>query len=175
MTEVTTGMYPFYERPFDIELALEICNGKRPAFALETPSCYIELAKLCMDPDLQKRPTAETIRDKLTEWHSFVKESNDYDEFDELNKSDELDEFNKPDECNEIDESNEKLQIINEFMIADMRISELAITLKEHPDIIYQYASKFINTHDIAQQYKKRSNQHDIYDVGSIPLKFQLT
>ncbi|RIB21778.1 kinase-like domain-containing protein [Gigaspora rosea] len=41
MAEVTTGMYPFCERPFDIELALEICNGKRPAFALETPSCYI--------------------------------------------------------------------------------------------------------------------------------------
>ncbi|CAG8545927.1 2058_t:CDS:2 [Gigaspora margarita] len=49
-----------------------------------------------------------------------------------------------------------------------MRIPELAITLKEHSDIIYQYASKFINTHDIAQQYKERSNQHGIY--GSIPV-----
>ncbi|RIB21777.1 hypothetical protein C2G38_2077323, partial [Gigaspora rosea] len=105
----------------------------------------------------------------LTEWHSFVKESNEFDESDELNKSDELDKFNKPDEFNEIDEFNKKLQIINEFMIADMRIPELAITLN-------QYASKFINTHDIAQQYKKRSNQHEIYgmNVGSIPLKFQL-
>ncbi|CAG8806139.1 27357_t:CDS:1, partial [Gigaspora margarita] len=51
-----------------------------------------------------------------------------------------------------------------------MRIPELAITLKENPDIIYQYASKFINTHDIAQQYKERSNKHDIYGMGdSIP------
>ncbi|RIB06190.1 hypothetical protein C2G38_2217724 [Gigaspora rosea] len=102
MAEMTTGIYTFCGHPFDIELALEICDGKRPEFALETPSCYIELAKLCMDSDLQKRPTAETI------------------------------------------------------------------PLKKYSDIIYRYASKFINTHDISQKYKERNNQHDIY--GSIPV-----
>ncbi|CAG8621739.1 4635_t:CDS:2 [Gigaspora margarita] len=49
-----------------------------------------------------------------------------------------------------------------------MRILEPSITLKEHPDVIYRYASKFINTHDIAQQYKERNNKIDIY--GSIPV-----
>ncbi|RIB17452.1 kinase-like domain-containing protein [Gigaspora rosea] len=167
MAEMTTGIRPFCGRSFDIELALEICNGKRPVFALETPNCYIELAKLCMDSDSQKRPTAETIRDKLSEWHSLV---NQPDEFDEFDKSDELDESNKLDEFDESDESNKELQIINEFMVADMRIPELSITLKKHPDIVYRYASKFINTHDIAQQYEERNNQ-----IGSIPLNFQLT
>ncbi|CAG8722212.1 21138_t:CDS:1, partial [Racocetra persica] len=45
----------------------------------------------------------------------------------------------------------------------DMRILELSINLKEHPDIAYRYASKFINTHEIAQQYKERNNHLDIY------------
>ncbi|RIB17448.1 kinase-like domain-containing protein [Gigaspora rosea] len=159
MAEITTGIRPFCGRSFDIELALEICNGTRPVSALETPSCYIELAKLCMNSDSQKRPTAKKICDKLSEWHSFV---NRPDEFDE---SDELDETNKLDEFDESDESNKELQIINEFMVADMRIPELSITLKEQHDIIYRYASKFINTHDIAQQYKERNGQ-----IGSIPV-----
>ncbi|RIB17450.1 hypothetical protein C2G38_2088175, partial [Gigaspora rosea] len=148
MAEMTTGIRPFCGRSFDIELALEICNGKRPVFALETPSCCIELANLCMDSDSQKRPTAEAIRDKLSEWHSLVNQPDEFNEFDE---SDELDESNKLDESDESDESNKELQIINEFMVADMRIPELSITLKEHPDI------------DIAQQYKERNNQ--IVDV----------
>ncbi|CAG8852283.1 3610_t:CDS:2, partial [Racocetra persica] len=46
----------------------------------------------------------------------------------------------------------------------------LSIILKEFPDIVYRYASKFINTHEIAQQYKERNNQLDIYGIGSIPI-----
>ncbi|CAG8466451.1 33473_t:CDS:2 [Racocetra persica] len=53
-------------------------------------------------------------------------------------------------------------------MAADIRILELLINLKEHPDIAYRYASKFINTHEIAQQYKERNNHLDIY--GSNPV-----
>ncbi|CAG8621012.1 17014_t:CDS:1, partial [Gigaspora margarita] len=89
---------------------------------------------------------------------------NQPDEFDEFDESDELDESNKLDEFDEYDESNKELQIINEFMVADMKIPELSITLKEHPDIIYRYASKFINTHDIAQQYEERNNQIGMSD-----------
>ncbi|RIB02722.1 kinase-like domain-containing protein [Gigaspora rosea] len=180
MAEMTTGIRPFYERSFDTKLAIGISCGKRPEFALRTPNCYIELAKSCMHLDSQKRPTAETIYNKLSEWHNFVKESNEtyeldefvesdeYDEPDEFNnpneydKSDEVNESNKPDEYDKSDKSNEKLQIISEFMAADRIIPELSIILREHPDIVY--ASRFINTHDIAQYYKEISDQFNLKD-----------
>lgn len=162
-------MRPFYGHSFGVELALEICFGKRPDFALGTPNCYIKFAELCMHSDSQKRPTAETIHNKLSEWHVLVKESNksyefdDSDEFDEFNEFDELDEYDNRNEFNEPNESNEKSEIISEFM-ADRRIPELSVILKKHPDIVY--TSKLINTHDIAQQYNERINQNNKYDMG---------
>ncbi|CAG8770671.1 3764_t:CDS:1, partial [Racocetra persica] len=64
----------------------------------------------------------------------------------------EHDESSKPNKLDGSDESDEKLQIISEFMDADARIPELSITLQEHPDIVY--LSKYINTHNITQRYK---------------------
>ncbi|CAG8810839.1 20240_t:CDS:2, partial [Racocetra persica] len=87
----------------------------------------------------------------------------------EFYKSDKLDESNKPDRFGEPDKSNEKSQIISEFMAADMKIPELSKNLKdlkEHSE--YRYTSKLINTDEIAQQYRKRNNPFDIY--GSIPV-----
>ncbi|CAG8759429.1 16557_t:CDS:2, partial [Gigaspora rosea] len=97
----------------------------------------------------------------LSEWHSLVKESDNSDESDDSN---ELDEYDKRNEFNESDESNEKSLIINEFMAADMKIQELSIILKEHPDIVH--ASKLINRNDIVQEYKVWNNQHNEYDMG---------
>ncbi|RIB21790.1 hypothetical protein C2G38_2034115 [Gigaspora rosea] len=75
---------------------------------------FVELAKLCMDSDLQKRPTAETIHNKLSEWHSFVKESAEFDESDEI---DVLDKYDKRNEFNESNEYHEKLKIANSASI----------------------------------------------------------
>ncbi|RIB10893.1 kinase-like domain-containing protein [Gigaspora rosea] len=61
MTEVSTGQRPFDGYEFGTELALKICTGFRPDFALGTPDCYIELAKQCMDSDPFKRPSAYDI------------------------------------------------------------------------------------------------------------------
>ncbi|CAG8843303.1 13977_t:CDS:1, partial [Racocetra persica] len=116
----------------------------------------------------------------LSEWHNLINQPNESDELDynsnELNESfDGLDEFDKLNELNEsnnsnkfyesdnpdeFDESNEKLKIISEFMAADMYIQELSITLQELPNV--KHTSKFINTQEIAQQYKKRSDQINI-------------
>ncbi|CAG8802171.1 34219_t:CDS:1, partial [Racocetra persica] len=112
----------------------------------------------------------------LSEWYDFINQPNESDDesyelyesdefdynFDELNEFDKFNELNESDKFDELDESNEKLKIISEFMAADMRIQELSITLQQHPDV--KHASRFINTHEIAQQYKKRSNQINITD-----------
>ncbi|CAG8738584.1 7482_t:CDS:2, partial [Gigaspora rosea] len=96
----------------------------------------------------------------LSEWHSLVKESDKSDEFDDSNEF----EDDKQNEFNESDGFNEKLQLVSEFIAADIKIPELSIILKEHPDIVY--TSKLINRNDIVQEYKVRNNQHNKYDMG---------
>ncbi|CAG8489586.1 6503_t:CDS:2 [Scutellospora calospora] len=82
---------------------------------------------------------------------------------DKFYESDEFDKFDK------LNEPDEKLKIISEFMAAD----KLSRTLPEYPDIAY--TSKFINTHKIAQLYKKRSEQLSVkYEKGDYILKFLL-
>ncbi|RIB22815.1 kinase-like domain-containing protein [Gigaspora rosea] len=182
MAEMTTGIPPFYGCSLNIDLALKICKGARPDFAIETPNCYIELARLCMHSDSQKRPTAKTIHSKLSEWYNFINRSGEYDEFSEVDEYGEFDEFDETDEYNELDEFdkfddadkpdnnlnesngiNEKLEIIREFRAADMKIPELSSTLQKYPNVIY--SSRFINTHDVAQKYhKEKSDQLNAID-----------
>ncbi|RIB20018.1 kinase-like domain-containing protein [Gigaspora rosea] len=77
MSEMSTGQRPFNGYPFVKSLAFKICNGLRPEFASGTPSCYIELAKKCMDFDLKERPNAEQVYDKLQEWIKCIEDSVD--------------------------------------------------------------------------------------------------
>ncbi|RIB20548.1 kinase-like domain-containing protein [Gigaspora rosea] len=64
MAEITTGIPPF--DLFDNDLALKICGGLRLKFAPGTPDCYIKLAKLYMNSDPQKRPTAKVLFDEFS-------------------------------------------------------------------------------------------------------------
>ncbi|RIB22592.1 kinase-like domain-containing protein [Gigaspora rosea] len=75
MYEVSIGQRPFENYQFDVDFAIKICNGLRPEFASGTPSCYIELAKQCMDSDPQKRPTAFDLYSMLNEWKKCMEDS----------------------------------------------------------------------------------------------------
>src|SRR5205085_6598187 len=61
MSLVSTGQRPFYNIAHDTNLAIKICEGVRPAFSINTPKSYIELAYKCMNADPNNRPTAEEI------------------------------------------------------------------------------------------------------------------
>ncbi|CAG8693820.1 17566_t:CDS:1, partial [Cetraspora pellucida] len=87
-------------------------------------------------------------------------EFDESDKFDGLNKSDKFDEFNESVNPSGLDESNEKSKIISEFMAADMRIQELSTSLREYLNV--KHTSRFINTHEIARQYKERSDKINI-------------
>ena len=45
MSEISTGQRPFDGCKFDISLAIKICKGLQPEFALGTPNYYIKFAK----------------------------------------------------------------------------------------------------------------------------------
>ncbi|RIB26459.1 kinase-like domain-containing protein [Gigaspora rosea] len=77
MAEMSTGQRPFDGHEFGTKLAVKICNGLRPAFARETPKCYIELAERCMNSDPQKRPSAQDIYYKINNWLYEIASSDD--------------------------------------------------------------------------------------------------
>ncbi|CAG8567436.1 4678_t:CDS:10 [Acaulospora morrowiae] len=140
MAEISVGIPPFNGHKFDSNLALKVCNGLRPGFALGTPDCYVEFAKLCMSLNPQKRPTAKVIFNKLEEWYDLL------DDPDEL-------------EIDEIDERNEAdIEIINDFWKSDEIIKQLPMALQKHHDPTY--TSNFINTYDISRQYKVFSEKN---------------
>ncbi|RGB32983.1 kinase-like domain-containing protein [Rhizophagus diaphanus] len=68
MTELSSGIPPFYERKHDDILALAICNGIRPEFGKGTPEIYKKLAYRCMNANPDQRPTARELYDVLKFW-----------------------------------------------------------------------------------------------------------
>src|SRR6184192_2969383 len=61
MWEFTTGKKPFYDRPHDEYLMLDILKGERPQITDDTPGFYAELMKRCWDQNPENRPTAREI------------------------------------------------------------------------------------------------------------------
>ncbi|RGB36279.1 hypothetical protein C1646_697585 [Rhizophagus diaphanus] len=45
MWEFTFGIPPFNDKAHDLQLALDICKGKRPEIIENTPQCYVDLMK----------------------------------------------------------------------------------------------------------------------------------
>src|SRR5207247_7115913 len=89
MSVVSTGQQPFYNIAHDTNLAFKICEGVRPAFSINTPKFYIELAYKCMDANPDKRPTAEELGEIIEFWrNSFDNESKlikeEFEEMDEI-------------------------------------------------------------------------------------------
>ncbi|RIB00422.1 kinase-like domain-containing protein [Gigaspora rosea] len=76
-TQVADIYGPFDGQKFDIELAVKICEGSRPEFALGTPKCYIELVEKCMDSDPKERPNAYYIRKTIDRWLNKIDSSDD--------------------------------------------------------------------------------------------------
>ncbi|RIA84043.1 kinase-like domain-containing protein [Glomus cerebriforme] len=59
--EIVTGYPPFHDRPHDLQLALDICNGARPIIPDHIPKSIVNLLLRCWDPDPKKRITAIEI------------------------------------------------------------------------------------------------------------------
>jgi len=90
LSVISTGQRPFYNISHDRDLAFKICEGLRPAFSINTPKFYIELAYKCMDADPDNRPTAEEIYKIIRTWYNPVNNhletivGNEFEEMDKI-------------------------------------------------------------------------------------------
>src|SRR5581483_4452412 len=68
MWELTTGCKPFADVEHDINLIYKIIDGEWPEITDDTPGCYTNLMKECLDADPSKRPSIEKICETISDW-----------------------------------------------------------------------------------------------------------
>ncbi|GBB88976.1 hypothetical protein RclHR1_01560012 [Rhizophagus clarus] len=74
MAELSSGKPPFHDRKHDLNLALEICNGRRPEFGKGTPDMYKKLSYRCMNANPDERPSSTELHDILKLWYSAIRD-----------------------------------------------------------------------------------------------------
>ncbi|KAG9298472.1 hypothetical protein G9A89_003695 [Geosiphon pyriformis] len=66
--ELATGKPPFYDRPHNDSLVIDILNGKRPKITAPfIPPCIAEIIEQCWEANPSNRPTANEVLKKLVE------------------------------------------------------------------------------------------------------------
>ena len=51
-------------------LAVKICQGLRPKFNIKVPQLVEDIFKQCVDADPLKRPSADYLRGKFSQWYN---------------------------------------------------------------------------------------------------------
>ncbi|PKC66048.1 hypothetical protein RhiirA1_460253 [Rhizophagus irregularis] len=69
MWELTTGCKPFANIDHDINLIYQIIDGKQPEITNDTPECFANLMKRCLNPDPSKRPLISEITESFSNWY----------------------------------------------------------------------------------------------------------
>ncbi|POG65119.1 kinase-like domain-containing protein [Rhizophagus irregularis DAOM 181602=DAOM 197198] len=80
MAELSSGKPPFYNKKYDLNLALAICNGLRPEFGKGTPEYYKKLAYKCMDANPNERPTTKELFNIFFFWYDSIVGNKDNNE-----------------------------------------------------------------------------------------------
>jgi len=87
MWTLASGVKPWYERPHNERLAIDICNGLRPKDIPNMPKYYKDLMEKCWHPSWKQRPTANQLTKIFSDWI--------YDMCDNMEETDISREFSK--------------------------------------------------------------------------------
>jgi len=63
------GDTPFKHKAHDMSLAQNICQGARPELSPWAPEFYRIVYKRCVDPDPDKRPSANKLAFDINQWN----------------------------------------------------------------------------------------------------------
>ena len=102
--EVISGLPPYNDMSHDELSAIKICQGLRPKFNIKVPQFVEEIYKQCIDANPLKRPTAEYLHEKFSQWFHQIyfyytcKDREDilyYSNCEIIKQIEEVDKFNK--------------------------------------------------------------------------------
>ncbi|MCE8162881.1 MAG: serine/threonine-protein kinase [Candidatus Moeniiplasma glomeromycotorum] len=85
--EILSGLPPYCDREYDLDLIIRICQGLRPDLDIfQSPQLLKDLIQKCWGADPKKRPTANEIVKNLDKWNdeinfNIVEITKDYTEF----------------------------------------------------------------------------------------------
>jgi serine/threonine protein kinase len=132
MNTLANGKRPWYDRAHDINLAKDICKGKRLEIPEDTPKFYEESMKQCWDDKPERRPTASKLNKKLGEWVALIKSSETLDTM-----------------------NSNPSKILKEYSTAETKREKLMNKVKNkkkytHPKIDPEahYSSRYLNYHN---------------------------
>ncbi|RGB31537.1 kinase-like domain-containing protein [Rhizophagus diaphanus] len=69
MNEFLSEEIPYNDIPHDGFLAIKICKGQRPKISKDIPKLLADLIMKCWDAEIESRPTAKELYQKLTKWN----------------------------------------------------------------------------------------------------------
>jgi serine/threonine protein kinase len=72
MWEFISGIPPYNDKAYSLQLGLNIYNGERPEIIENIPQCYIDLMKKCWNNDPLKRPNASEVRNIINAWINHI-------------------------------------------------------------------------------------------------------
>jgi len=76
MILIASGEPPFRDKVFELSLALEICQGLRPAMPESAPEEYKEIAEWCCNGDPNKRPSAFELHNRMIAFSKTLDKGN---------------------------------------------------------------------------------------------------
>jgi serine/threonine protein kinase len=68
MNEIISGLPPFNNVSHNNQLAVEICQGKRPEIPMHTPRLLVDLIKRCWESKPSNRPSTKELKDLISQW-----------------------------------------------------------------------------------------------------------
>ncbi|GBB90374.1 hypothetical protein RclHR1_01730022 [Rhizophagus clarus] len=92
INEFISEEIPYSDIPHDHTLAIKICKGLRPNIFKYTPKLLVDLITKCWDAEVENRPTAKELYQKLEEIHDVIDDYfqvNEYNDKIKLNRSSE--------------------------------------------------------------------------------------
>ncbi|CAB4428167.1 unnamed protein product [Rhizophagus irregularis] len=158
MAELSSGKPPYHNRKHDASLALNICNGLRPAFGKGTPEIYKKIAYKCMNAVSNQRPKASEISELIDFWNSSFHDNKYYQENEKYGYK------------------GKEIKVI--FEEADKEIPNISTSYKKDPDAIYtsrlftfDNLTKPVNSSIISSYLDDEENNEDNRDSQLVDLE----
>jgi serine/threonine protein kinase len=151
MNEFLSEEIPYGDIPHDEFLAIKICKGQRPEISKDIPKLLADLIIRCWDAEIENRPTAKELHQKLTKWYDEIKNSKNS----ENNQNSEI--YSQIKMCDEIGEKK----------FESRSSKDKPKNIQTHPQAIY--TSRLLNFKNLPKPVNSSDLSSFQFNSGNLP------